>query len=134
MEIIHTQWVEDELVELRNLGAAGAADAGAIRNALVKWKEYGAIPCPGFAAFKPIEGPPYYKKMWEAVKQGSQRDKIHGYRLFYQEFYNVKKETMTAVVVKCWGKAGKHSPKKVLMDAWNRCLIVEAEIQAERFF
>lgn len=126
---------EVELLALRDCGKAGAKDEGKLRAVLANCWALQGFKCTQLD-FKPIEGQPYFKKLWEArYLKTARNDGVHGYRLFYLLTRAPKvPEEQVVVVLMIWAKQGDSTPQEVLVEAWKRYLEVEALLLKGKFF
>lgn len=126
--------VEEELKRLAALNSRAAKDEAKLRAALVAWAQSGFGG--GILDFKPIEGSPYFKKLWEAryLKTARKNEDVHGYRIFYILTRRPTTGNEVAVLLKLWAKSGPDTPKAILTEAWDYALEVWQLIEQGRFF
>lgn len=124
--------VDADLVALRAHGKAGKKDEAKLRAALDAWADHGfSLP---MLDFKPIEGVPYNKKMWEArYLKTARSDGVHGYRVFYVLHRNLVRKAEAVVLLRLWAKSGASTPKAILDEAWALAQKVEKLIALDKF-
>jgi hypothetical protein len=125
---------ERDLREIAAISKAARKDAVWIEAVLKNcWAQVG-FDCSQLS-FKPIEGKPYEKKLWEArYRKTSRSDGVHGYRLFYLLTRDPKSGEQVVVLLMVWGKEGDTTPPAVLDKAWKRYLEVDDLLKAGKFF
>lgn len=133
--LLHSQGgfvlVEGALVALRAKGKAGRKDEARLRAAISAWGDHGFVAGLGLD-FKPIEGKPYEKKMWEArYLKTARSDGTHGYRIFYMVTRMPSGEE-AAILLGLWAKSGDHTPSEVLKEAWAVAEEVRQLIEKDR--
>lgn len=126
--------VETDLEEIGSHGKDGRKDEGRLRAAMQAWAEQGFEGRFGLD-FRPIEGKPYERKMWEARYLRSARsDGVHGYRIFYTRTRHPKTGDEVAILLGVFAKEGDATPPAVLKRMWGYCESVRKLIDDGKYF
>ena len=126
--------IEAELQDLRTHGKSGCKDEGRLRAVIERCWATNGFNCTQLS-YRPIEGKPYEKKLWEARYLRSARsDGVHGYRIFYMLARDPKRNEQVVVLLMLFAKEGDTTPKAVLDRAWQRYKEVEKLILDGTFF
>lgn len=112
--------VDEELRQLGSLNPRALKDEMRLRAALHAWAQAG-FRGGNILDFRPLEGPPYFKKMWEArfLKSARKNESVHGYRIFYVRARRPDTDQEAVILLKLWPKSGSESPPAVLDEAWS---------------
>ena len=126
--------VEKELRDLAALSKSGKKDEARLRAVMEKCWAVMGFNCTQLN-FRPIEGKPYEKKLWEArYLRTARSDGVHGYRIFYRVARNPNTNREVAIVLMLFAKEGHTTPTSVLDEAWTRYMEVDELLARKCFF